>query len=142
MAPLIAQAAELAKRAGGCGDDRYRGSDGGCYWYNYHSGWYYWGRWPQLPPPQKARPAASARDRLDGTRAASLLPASAAVLGAGPEPRRSPPPGGYKYGSGDGYYGGNQQQEGIQLEQPANAYHRGSNQDYAPPPGPPPNAAR
>jgi hypothetical protein len=50
------------------------------------------------------------------------------------------PQGGYKYGSGDGYYGGNQ--EGIQLQQPASAYHRGPEQEYAPPPGPPPNAAQ
>jgi hypothetical protein len=51
------------------------------------------------------------------------------------------PQGGYKYGSGDGYYGGGNQ-EGIQLQQPASAYHRGPDQEYAPPPGPPPNAAK
>ena len=50
------------------------------------------------------------------------------------------PPGGYKYGSGDGYYGGNQ--EGIQLQPPQSTYHRAAEGDYAPPPGPPPNAAK
>jgi hypothetical protein len=47
----------------------------------------------------------------------------------------NPPPGGYKYGQGDGY--GNN--EGIQLQQPTSAYHRGPDADYAPPPGPPPS---
>ena len=63
-----------------------------------------------------------------------------------------PPPGGYKVGENDGYYGGNQyggnqyggpQQEGIQLQQPQNTYHRSADAgDFAPPPGPPPNAAK
>ncbi|KAK4193365.1 chitin synthesis regulation, resistance to congo red-domain-containing protein [Podospora australis] len=66
-----------------------------------------------------------------------------------------PPPGGHKYNQNDGYYGnqpqrpdyaspyGSQygQQEGIQLQQPQQSYHRGGDADYAPPPGPPPNAA-
>lgn len=67
----------------------------------------------------------------------------------------NPPPGGYKYGQGDGYYSGNPgesqnygnqnyggNQEGIQLQQPQHTYHRGTDADYAPPPGPPPNAAK
>lgn len=49
--------------------------------------------------------------------------------------------GGYKYGAGNDYYGGNQQ-EGIQLQQPANSYHREPESEYAPPPGPPPNATK
>lgn len=68
-----------------------------------------------------------------------------------------PPQGGFKYGQGDGYYGGQQQpgpyggqqqqpgtyagnQEGIQLQPPQSTYHRDS--EYAPPPGPPPNAGK
>lgn len=51
-----------------------------------------------------------------------------------------PPPGGYKYGQNGGYYAGNQ--EGIELQQPAHAYHRGPEGDYAPPQGPPPNATK
>ncbi|CAP60516.1 uncharacterized protein PODANS_1_8110 [Podospora anserina S mat+] len=79
-----------------------------------------------------------------------------------PQDQNPAPPGGYKYNGNDGYYGnpqagssqygspgpyGNQatspygQQEGIQLQQPEHAYHRGGDADYAPPPGPPPNAA-
>lgn len=68
----------------------------------------------------------------------------------------NPPPGGYKYGQGDGYYSGNYpenqsygqgqnyggNQEGIQLQPPQSTYHRGTDADYAPPPGPPPNAAK
>lgn len=61
----------------------------------------------------------------------------------------NPPPGGYKYGPNDGYYGSNQpgdgyyagNQEGIQLQPPQNAYHRAADNDYAPPPGPPPKPA-
>ena len=50
-----------------------------------------------------------------------------------------PPQGGHKYGENDGYYGN--QQEGIQLQQPAQTYHREAEPEYAPPPGPPPNAS-
>lgn len=51
------------------------------------------------------------------------------------------PQGGYKYNQHDGYYG-NQQQEGIQLQQPTHTYQRGADADYAPPPGPPPSATK
>lgn len=51
------------------------------------------------------------------------------------------PQAGYKHNPNDGYYG-NQQQEGIQLQQPPNAYHRSTDTDYAPPPGPPPSATK
>jgi hypothetical protein len=68
----------------------------------------------------------------------------------------SPPPGGYKYGQADGYYSGNYpenqnygeshnyagNQEGIQLQPPQSTYHRDTDPVYAPPPGPPPNAAK
>jgi len=59
---------------------------------------------------------------------------------------------GHKFNANEGYYGPQQnhngyngsssyqpQQEGIQLQQPAQAYTRsGPDEDYAPPPGPPP----
>jgi len=53
---------------------------------------------------------------------------------------------GNTYNSNDGYYGqqqqysyGPQQNDGIQLQQPANTYSRGGDNGYEPPPGPPPN---
>jgi hypothetical protein len=148
MAPLTEQVAALMKRDDGCGAGRYRGRDGLCYTY---SGWYWWGRWVfaalaiifvllllfamfrnsrrrrklgmqpmygtgwMAPPPQyyPPPPQYAAQDPHNG----------------------NPPPGGYKYGQGDGY--GNN--EGIQLQQPTSAYHRGPDADYAPPPGPPPS---
>jgi hypothetical protein len=62
-----------------------------------------------------------------------------------------PPPEGHKYNQNDGYYGnqGNQgdygnygNQEGIQLQPPQHTYHRGTEPEYTPPPGPPPNATK
>jgi hypothetical protein len=47
---------------------------------------------------------------------------------------------GQTFNPNDGYYGspyGNQQ-EGIQLQQPATSYHRGTENVYEPPTGPPP----
>ncbi|KAL2131581.1 hypothetical protein VTI74DRAFT_4878 [Chaetomium olivicolor] len=157
MAPLIEQVAGLVKREDGCGDGRYRASNGLCYTY---SSWYWWGRWVfaalavvffflvlalifrnsrrrrrqgmqpmygtgwMAPPPayQAPPPQYAPQDPAGGYY--------------GPPPQQQPQ-GGYKYGQGDGYYAGNQ--EGIQLQQPAQAYHRGTDADYAPPPGPPPN---
>jgi len=52
---------------------------------------------------------------------------------------------GNTYNSNDGYYGqqqhgyGPQQNEGIQLQQPAHTYARDADNGYAPPPGPPPS---
>lgn len=43
---------------------------------------------------------------------------------------------GYNSGSNQGYFGG--QQQGVELQQPENAYARGGEEVYSPPAGPPP----
>ena len=43
---------------------------------------------------------------------------------------------GYNNGPNQGYFGG--QQQGVELQQPENAYARGGEQVYSAPPGPPP----
>ncbi|PYH41441.1 resistance to Congo red protein [Aspergillus saccharolyticus JOP 1030-1] len=48
-----------------------------------------------------------------------------------PPPQYSPHP---QYG----YFGGQPQQTGIELQTPPNAYHNGGERVYQPPPGPPP----
>ncbi|KAL1966897.1 hypothetical protein VTN77DRAFT_3641 [Rasamsonia byssochlamydoides] len=53
-----------------------------------------------------------------------------------PPPQYSPGPNQGYYAPNQGYFGG--QQTGIELQQPANAYHAGD-QVYPPPPGPPPS---
>ncbi|KAG7292966.1 hypothetical protein NEMBOFW57_003011 [Staphylotrichum longicolle] len=160
MAPLLGQLAELGKRRDGCGSNAYLGSDGRCY---YYSGWYWWGRWVFAGLAVlfvllvfAALFRNSRRRRKQGMQpmygTGWMAPAPPPYYP--PPPQYSaqdqgghPPPGGYKYGPTDGYYGGNPgmyggNQEGIQLQQPQNTYHRGTDADYAPPPGPPPNAAK
>lgn len=165
MAPLIEKMAELAKRADGCGSGNYRDSDGFCYSY---SGWYWWGRWVFAGLAIlfvllvfAAAFRNSRRRRKQGVQpmygTGWMAPAPPPYYPPPPQytPQGGPygpPPGGYKVGENDGYYGGNYggnygggpQQEGIQLQQPQNTYHRSADAggDYAPPPGPPPNAAK
>ena len=43
---------------------------------------------------------------------------------------------GFNTGANQGYFGG--QQQGVELQQPENAYARGGEQVYSAPPGPPP----
>lgn len=154
MAPLVEQVAALAKRLDGCGSNGYRGEDGRCYYYSgyYNSAWYWWGRWvfAGLAILFVILVFAVLFRNSRRRRKQGLQPLyGTGWMAPAPPPYYPPPPqysaqdqgqGGYKYGSGDGYYGGNQ--EGIQLQQPATAYHRGPEQEYAPPPGPPPNAAQ
>ncbi|KAL2172051.1 hypothetical protein VTG60DRAFT_421 [Thermothelomyces hinnuleus] len=162
MAPFPEKVAELAKRADGCGPGRYRDFDGDCH---YYSTWYHWGRWVfaglailliiiifAALVRNSRRRRRLGRQPLYGT--GWMAPAPPPYYP--PPPQYSPhdqgvppPPGGYKYGEGAGYYGGNQpnngyyggNQEGIQLQPPQNAYHRATDNDYAPPPGPPPKPA-
>ena len=66
-----------------------------------------------------------------------------------PNAYNQPPGPGHKYNQHDGYFGNSNnqqqssyaggQQEGIELQHPQHTYHRGTDADYAPPPGPPPN---
>ncbi|KAH6650646.1 chitin synthesis regulation, resistance to congo red-domain-containing protein [Chaetomium tenue] len=146
MAPFIAQMAELAKRRDGCGSGGYRDYDGDC---RYYSSWYWWGRWvfaglavlfillvfACLFRNSRRRRRQGAQP-MYGT--GWMAPAPPPYYPPPPQysAQDQAPPGGYKYGSGDGYYAGNQ--EGIQLQQPQSAYHRGTEPEYAPPPGPPP----
>ncbi|KAH6619215.1 chitin synthesis regulation, resistance to congo red-domain-containing protein [Chaetomium sp. MPI-SDFR-AT-0129] len=154
MAPLLEQLAELTKRDDGCGSGAYRDWNGRCVTY---SGWYWWGRWVFAGIAivfvllvfaglfrNSRRRRRQGQQPLYGTGWMAPAPPpyyppppqySAEAQGQG-----APPPGGYKYGPGDGYYGGNQ--EDIQLQQPQNTYHRGAEADYAPPPGPPPHDNR
>ncbi|KAK4151668.1 chitin synthesis regulation, resistance to congo red-domain-containing protein [Chaetomidium leptoderma] len=162
MAPLIEQMAE--KRSDGCGLNSYRGNDGRCY--SDGSSWYWWGRWVfagiavlfiVLVFAGLFRNSRRRRQRGNQPMYGTGWMAPAPPPYYPPPPQYSAqdqqgqgyaPPGGYKYGQNDGYYGGNQ--EGIQLQQPAGTYHRGTDADYAPPsgpeyappPGPPPNAAK
>lgn len=150
--------AELARRRDGCGSGWYQGSDGYCY---PGSSWYWWGRWVFAGLAilfviivfatlfrNSRRRRKLGQQPLYGT--GWMAPAPPPYYPPPPQytPQDqnagSPPPGGYKYGQSDGYYAGNfnGNQEGIQLQQPANAYHRSTENDYAPPPGPPPNAAK
>ncbi|KAK0748110.1 chitin synthesis regulation, resistance to congo red-domain-containing protein [Apiosordaria backusii] len=165
MAPLVPdQLVGLEKRQG-CPSGYYYGGDGLCYRYNT---WNWWGRWVfaglavlfvllvfALLFRNSRRRRKQGGQPLYGT--GWMAPAPQYYP---PPPQYSaqdqnpPPPGGYKYNGNDGYYGNPQagsqygspgpygnQQEGIQLQQPEHAYHRGGDADYAPPPGPPPNAA-
>lgn len=155
MAPLNEQAIGLIKRDDGCGDGWYRGYDGFCY--RYYSSWYWWGRWVIVGLAilfmlivvswlvrNSRRRRRQGLQPMYGTGwmapAPAYYPPPPLYSREDPGAGQPPPPGGYKYGHGEGYYGGNQ--EGIQLQPPANTYHRGPEPDYAPPPGPPPNTGK
>ncbi|KAH7627272.1 chitin synthesis regulation, resistance to congo red-domain-containing protein [Sordaria sp. MPI-SDFR-AT-0083] len=155
MAPLAEtanQVHEIAKRDR-CYYDAYNN-------YYCYSAWYYYGRWILLGVCilciflsvfLMARKN-SRRRRMQG---------AAPVYGTGwmapapppyapPQYSAQPPPGsqgGYYAPNGHGpkpeqngpgaYYPN--QQEGVQLQQPQSAYHRGPDEQYTPPEGPPPN---
>ncbi|EAA35593.1 hypothetical protein GE21DRAFT_2603 [Neurospora crassa] len=158
MAPLAEmanQVHEIAKRDR-CFLDEY----GQRYCYTH---WYYYGRWILLAVAilcvflsvyLMAR-RNSRRRRIQGTQpmygTGWMAPAPPPY--APPQYSAQPPPGSQAPGgyyappngqkadqNGEYVYGGNQQ-EGIQLQQPASAYHRGADDQYAPPEGPPPNQA-
>ncbi|KAK3954912.1 chitin synthesis regulation, resistance to congo red-domain-containing protein [Pseudoneurospora amorphoporcata] len=158
MAPLAEMANQvhaMAKRAR-CDCDSY----GNCYCY---SAWYYYGRWILLgicilcvflsvflmarrnsrrrrmhgavpmygtgwmapaPPPYAPPPQYSAQPP-PGSQGGYYAP-----NGNGPKPEQN----------GPGAYYPNQQ--GVQLQQPASAYHRGPDEQFTPPEGPPPSQAR
>ncbi|KAK0618201.1 chitin synthesis regulation, resistance to congo red-domain-containing protein [Bombardia bombarda] len=155
MAPLeqlATMVGEIAKRDLYCPSGSYY-SGSGCYRY---SSWYWWGRWVFaavlviIVIALFALVANSRRRRAQGV---------APVYGTGwmaPAPPYYPqnPPQysaqqpvypqqtGQKFNTNDGYYAAQtpENQEGIQLQQPATTYHRGGGADdvYAPPEGPPP----
>jgi hypothetical protein len=145
-----------------CGSDGWRDSFGNCR-YN-RSSWYWWGRWVFAGVAilivllclaglfrNSRRRRRQGQQPMYGT--GWMAPAPPPYYPPPPQysAQDQAPPGGYKYGAGDGYYGGNQggnqagyggNQEGIQLQPPQSTYHRATENDYAPPPGPPPNAAK
>jgi len=156
MAPPLEQAAALAKRDNWCGAGQYLDYDNHC---RYYSTWYSWGRWLFAGLAILIILLVFAGFLRNSRRRRRL--GQQPVYGTGwmapaPPPYYPPPPqysaqdqappGGYKYGQGDGYYAGNQtgngyyggNQEGIQLQPPQSAYHRATDNNYAPPPGPPP----
>jgi len=155
MAPLLEQVVALAKRDSICGSGRYLDYDNRCR----YSTWYSWGRWlfaglailiillvfaGLLRNSRRRRRLG--QQPMYGT--GWMAPAPPPYYPPPPQysAQDQAPPGGYKYGQGDGYYAGNQpgngyyggNQEGIQLQPPQSTYHRATDNDYAPPPGPPP----
>ncbi|EGO53802.1 hypothetical protein NEUTE1DRAFT_93432 [Neurospora tetrasperma FGSC 2508] len=158
MAPLAEmanQVHEIAKR-GRCD---YVDAYGRPYCYSH---WYYYGRWILLAVAilcvflsvyLMARKN-SRRRRLQGAQpmygtgwmAPAPPPYAPPQYSAQPPPGSQvpggyyAPPNGQKADQNGEYVYGNQQ-EGIQLQQPTSAYHRGADDQYAPPEGPPPNQA-
>ncbi|KAK3996855.1 chitin synthesis regulation, resistance to congo red-domain-containing protein [Cladorrhinum sp. PSN332] len=171
MAPLADQMVGLVAREDGCGAGRYRAYDGRCYTYStwyYWGRWVFAGLALLFILVVFAMLFRNSRRRkklgqqpMYGTGWMAPGPAPAYYASGPPPPQYTPqgdpnvynqPGPGHKYNQHDGYYGNQQQyppqqssyggqQEGIELQQPQNTYHRGTDADYAPPPGPPPNAA-
>lgn len=170
MAPVTDQLVGLAKREDGCGSGYYRAYDNRCYRYSTWSWWGRWVFAGlavlfiliifSLLFRNSRRRRRAGQQPMYGTGWMAPAP----PYGGAPPPQYTPqdqnnnvypPPAGHKYNQNDGYYGNQQQpeygtpygsqygnqQEGIQLQQPQQTYHRGTDADYAPPPGPPPNAA-
>ncbi|KAK4116330.1 hypothetical protein N656DRAFT_794650 [Canariomyces notabilis] len=150
MAPVIEGETGMMKRDV-CGYGWYLGRDGYCHAY---SGWYWWGRWVfaglailfvilvfLLLFRNSRRRRRQGQQPLYGTGWMAPAPPYYPPPPQYTPQDNNPLPPGYKPNQNDGYYG--QQQEGIQLQPPASAYHRATdNTDYAPPPGPPPNATK
>jgi len=153
MAP-VAQAAAIQGRA--LCDPGWYYSHGYCY---RNSSWYGWGRWVFagcLVIFVIALLILMARRNARRRRAAGLVPRYGTGWVSGPAPpyQHQPPPPqysahppplypqptGYKFNANEGYYGNHgNQQEGIELQQPPHTYQPPrADEEFAPPPGPPP----